>query len=125
MKMSSITQTIETSDFFLLNCLSDAEFSNYVDFGTVPRDLTPADIELSFEDMCLPIQCANEELPAESQLMETSLGITTPDSGLVASTAEPSLEPLVETCSENAMDTDGKTVCESKSAPKAGSQIEV
>ena len=118
--MTSATQTIETRDVFILNCLSDDDFSNYIDFDTDLLDLTPADMELSFEDMCLPIQDANEELPAESQLADACL--TDLNRGIAALTAEKPLKPLVETDVENVTD---KAVCKPKSAGKADCPIEV
>lgn len=121
--MTSATQTIEATDGFLLNCLPDVEFSSFVDFGTDLEDLIPA-TELNL-DFWLPLQSADEEVPAESHLMKISPDLTEPDSGLVDSTAEQPLAPLVETCAEVGTDTGGQAVCEPKSATKADCQIEV
>ncbi len=88
MKITLITQTIETNNYFLLKCLLDVEFSNYIDFNIGLQDLTLEDIELSFEDVYLLIQSINKERLAKSQLIEVSLGLTNPNSKLTTLTIE-------------------------------------
>ena len=127
--MASMTQTMEASDSFHPHCISDAELSKYIDFDAGLEDPTPAVTESSFEDLCLQIQSANEVSPAENQLMmEASPDPTGADSlkiDLASSTGEQPSEPLLDACSENAASVGGETVCEPRSATKAGSQIEV
>ena len=123
--MTSTTQTIETSDSFLLNHMTNEELSKYFDFDTDLQDLTPVDMELSFEDVDLPIQSANKEFPAESQSIEVPRDLTDLNCGPVALTAEQSLEPLVETCSGNITDTGKRAVWKPKSVTEVDRQLEV